>query len=257
MIIDSDLCRSRIAYAGGDRPQSSPTRLFLRDFASSGPGQLSWDREGRAPVWAAAASCLQSFCFSVSPGQQPGLTVTARLSCCYFSLKIKHDGIWAGRSRLGLKTSRRDNNYCRTDERMGYYQGLIAYIKYSKFKPDWNRILSRQVRETHVGKKCASVESAIRIRFCKHTKRANFNTMNHIYLRHVISTESRQFDVKYVSWVGAMKFSVESRNHFECHCIFVCFFAFIIQLISTRIVFLIFLHHWSQFYASHSFTFKQ
>ena len=138
------------------------------------------------------------------------------------------------------------------------YQGLIAYIKYFKFKPDWNRILSRQVREQHVSKKCASVESAIRIRFCKHTKRANFNLMNHIYVMWLqLNRENSTSNQKHVSWVGAMKLSVELRNHFECHCIFVCFFAYIIQLTSTRIVFLIFLYHWRQFNASHSFTFKQ
>ena len=116
------------------------------------PGPASWaetEKAGPRPEQQQRVVCkvFASRWVQASP-------VTARLSRCYFSLKIKHDGIWAGRSRLGLKTSRLDNLFKLLPDELTGYQGLIAYIKYSKFKPDWNRILSRQVRAACGQKVC-------------------------------------------------------------------------------------------------------
>ena len=194
-----------IAYTWGDRPRLvSPTRLFLRDFASSGPGLspacLSW------PGPALLALAVVCKVFAPHRGQSPGSRDSQPELLPFFI----EDKTWRDLSReihTGFE------NFFALLPNMWKRNSLIAYsLNMRESDPtetgSWVSPIQASARQ-RVGKKCASVESAIRIRFCKHTERASFNLMNHIYVM--------WFQLNHVNLTSNQKSVGESIEFFGWH----------------------------------------
>ena len=124
-----------IAYTWGDRPRLvSPTRLFLRDFASSGPGLslacLSW------PGPALLALAVVCKVFAPHRGQSPGSRDSQPELLPFFI----EDKTWRDLSRE-IQTGF-ENFFTFITEHVKKKQSDRLFIKYARIRPDWNRILS-------------------------------------------------------------------------------------------------------------------